>query len=195
MIRRWVTALAGAAVATAAGHADSTTIAWAGAALSGTTMALLTWRAVADAAGDDPFACARELNKGLAAWFSWAGLSMAGGYYLTPQSWYHAYQYALAFLLLALIVIFVGQKILGPATRTKDPVRARTRATLLQALSGGLVVAGLVAVMFLFVSGKLSVHRADWLANVVFVSAALGAIIAAASSLKLLHGAKAQLLE
>lgn len=118
-----------------------------------------------------------------AAVYGWAALSMAGMYYLTDLSWYHAYQYAIIFALAAGVTWLIARAVQG--LRPGEPERIRRALSLLSPLAfaqglGALGVAGALAW-----TGKLTAFRADWAANHVFF---YGALALAAVSLSGLPG-------
>lgn len=113
--------------------------------------------------------------------YLWASLSMAGMYYLTDLSWYHAYEYAIYFALPAVLAGLVARRLgsgrVGVAGGEMELNWLR-RLTVVQA-----VVAVLGAV-YLLASGKLANPfaradaagliglRPDWAANHVFFAGA-----------------------
>ncbi|MBI1383330.1 MAG: hypothetical protein GC150_00250 [Rhizobiales bacterium] len=191
MRRRLITALAGAAVTVSAAAAGSAEVAWLGAGLTLTTLAALTARAVAArraGARSPAYIAAAEIGRGFAALAVWAGLGMGGAYYLTDLSWYHAYQYALAFLLVAGSAVWISGRI-GVAGAAAAADRDFWSAPwLLVAIAVLQLAGGIAAVVFLAASGKLFGMRADWMANVIFATAAAGLAAAGLAGLVALRG-------
>ncbi len=117
--------------------------------------------------GDNPSADAAALNAGLlAAAFIWGGLAILAGYYLTSLFWHHAWQYGLGMCLAGLMSYGMHWHL----TRPDCFLRAPTWLQRMTWLSGLLVIATAVGLIFLVTSGKLSRDNVDWLANQVFVA-------------------------
>jgi len=90
-------------------------------------------------------------------------------YYLTDLAWQHAWQYGLAMVLIAgLLIGFAHQRLDPESPVSGEPhVRLARWATAAQ----GLVAAA--AVVWLLMSGKLQAASQDWAANIVFVAGGL----------------------
>ena len=110
-----------------------------------------------------------EGSHGLARVALWAGVAMGVGYLLTPLDWYHAYQYALLFILVS-GGVFAFAQWLG-----RGPGLPGGRSTLVALAAFQTLGAG-VGLAFLYQSGKLELARADWLANAIFLAAASGGL-------------------
>lgn len=126
---------------------------------------------------------AAQRNARLAALtYAWAGLAMQALYTppLTGLRWHHGWQYALIFALLA-FGAFLYARMLGPAAAAPSRSAFALMAAPL-AVGQGLIAAGGLA--YLAGSGKLLLHRADWAANIIFVSAALAIMVLSAISLR-----------
>ncbi|MEE9588286.1 MAG: hypothetical protein V3V97_09720 [Hyphomicrobiaceae bacterium] len=138
-------------------------------------MAFLNGRLASQRAhgGRDSLAAASEVARLVAVFSAWAGLAMAAMYYLTLLSWYHAYQYAFAFLLIAIAAYAISRYLRKGLSRVPDSnwVKAIVFLTVAQGAAAG---AGIV---FLLVAGKVGTARADWAANNIFLAAAVGILL------------------
>jgi len=123
--------------------------------------------------GRDGLSAASEVARLVALFLAWAGLAMAAMYYLTPLSWYHAYQYAIAFLFVAIAAYAVSRYLRKGLSRAPGSnwVKAIVFLTVAQGAAAG---AGIV---FLLVAGKVGTARADWAANNIFLAAAVGILL------------------
>lgn len=129
-----------------------------------------------------PLIAARRNARLAALIYAWAALAMQALYctILTGLWWHHGWQYALIFAVLAFSA-FLYARALHPAVdvAARSPLeRLAAPLTILQ----GLIAAG--GLVYLAGSGKLLLHRADWAANIVFVSAALAIMVLSAVSLR-----------
>ncbi|MEZ5775059.1 MAG: hypothetical protein R3D33_10280 [Hyphomicrobiaceae bacterium] len=144
---------------------------------------LALWRA---GAGIAPMRAAAVLNGRLmAVAYFWGGLAMAGMYYLTDLSWYHAYQYAIYMAALGALCLAMAGRIaaIDIAGRTR-PLRTGPALAVFQ----GLVMAGIA--IYLARSGKLQAMRPDWAANHVFLAGALALVAMSTISLASHHRLK-----
>jgi hypothetical protein len=141
------------------------------------------WRGE-DGAGLDsqPFLAARRNTRLAAITYAWAALAMQALYTtsLTGLRWHHGWQYAIAFALLA-FGAFLLARALGPQAASASHLHLR-RMTAPLAVAQAIVAA--LGLVYLAGSGKLLLHRADWAANIIFVSAALAIMILSAISLR-----------
>lgn len=110
-----------------------------------------------------------EASHGLARLLLFAGAAMGAGYLLTALDWYHAYQYALLFLLIAAATYAFARYVAGRG-------RLPGGRVALASLASAQVLGAGVGLAFLHTSGKLALVRADWLANAIFEATAGGAI-------------------
>lgn len=117
-----------------------------------------------------------ELTDFLTMLFFWAGAALAGMYYLTHLSWYHAYQYAIAFILAAGVAHFVGRHLRGDIRAQDNHASSIAKARGLLILTLAQSGAAILGLVFLIVLGKFGAIRADWAANHVFASAAFGVL-------------------
>jgi hypothetical protein len=101
----------------------------------------------------------------LALGYSWAAASMLAVYLLTPLRWQHGWQYGLGMALIAALIYGAGQRIPGHWT----PQSSR-RLIGMSLLHGWAASAGL---FWLIYTGKMLSPKADWAANVVFVTGAI----------------------
>jgi hypothetical protein len=159
--------------------------AFVGGALAGVVRANVPyWRTPRTAAEPDrhPLVAARRNTRLAALTYAWAGLAMQALYTtpLTGLRWHHGWQYALIFALLA-FAAFAYARALAPEGQAAAPTPlARLAAPL--AIVQGIIAAG--GLTYLAGSGKLLLHRADWAANIIFVSAALAIMVLSAVSLR-----------
>ena len=105
----------------------------------------------------------------MAVVYAWGGLSMLAAYYLTPLSWYHAWQYGGAMVLVAAALHFYAQALVAPQAPARAP-RAQLAVERLTVVQGIAATAGALAVI---VSGKLTTGKPDWVANILFISGGL----------------------
>ncbi|MCB1510576.1 MAG: hypothetical protein KDJ36_06700 [Hyphomicrobiaceae bacterium] len=105
----------------------------------------------------------------MAVVYAWGGLSMLAAYYLTPLSWYHAWQYGGAMVLVAAALHFYAQALVAPRAPARAP-RAQLAVERLTVVQGITATAGALAVI---VSGKLTTGKPDWVANILFISGGL----------------------
>lgn len=136
------------------------------------------WRVDTDRVAGDaaPIAAQRNARLMALAW-AWAAAAMAGVYTLGGLRWQHAWQYGSGMALLGTIALGYGFAIgraFVPATKRKL-LASGLQLTFLQ----GIGAAG--GVIYLLASGKLTIFRADWAANQIFVSG--GITIAALSAI------------
>jgi hypothetical protein len=124
-----------------------------------------------------PPVAARRNARLLAICYGWGGLTMLAAYHLSPLHWQHAWQYGVAMLLIATAVAAYNTALADPQSPARQPnwLIAVQRLTMAQA------AAAIVGILFLIVSGKLTAGKADWVANVIFVTG--GVTIAALSAL------------
>lgn len=129
-----------------------------------------------------PLLAARRNTRLAAITYAWAGLAMQALYTtpLTGLRWHHGWQYAIAFALLA-FGAFLLARALGPQAACASQLHPK-RMTAPLAVAQAIVAA--LGLVYLAGSGKLLLHRADWGANIVFVSAALAIMILSAISLR-----------
>ncbi|MGI9411434.1 MAG: hypothetical protein ACR2OV_15245 [Hyphomicrobiaceae bacterium] len=117
-------------------------------------------------------------NAGLlASTFGWGGSAILAAYFLTDLFWHHAWQYGLAMLIIATGMVIYRRRLQHGEGRLVS--RAELRATAILALIQA--IAALAGLAFLFASGKLARHNADWIANHVFVAG--GVVIVVVSAL------------
>ena len=131
---------------------------------------------------DDAMVAARRNTRLAALTYAWAGLAMQGLYTtgLTGLRWHHGWQYALAFALVAFGAFFYA-RMLGLGTAS--PARSRLER-LAAPLAIGQGIAAACGLAYLAGTGKMLSVRADWAANIVFVSAALAIMVLSAISLR-----------
>jgi len=171
-------------------HAGSAAATWALAAafVAGAIAASLRanapyWRAgVVGPQDHDPMLAARRNTRLAALTYAWAGLAMQGLYTtpLTGLRWQHGWQYALAFALVAFGAFFYARAL---GTGTASPPHPR-----LERLAAPLAIAQAIAaacgLAYLAGTGKALSTRADWAANIIFVSAALAIMVLSAIGLR-----------
>ncbi len=110
--------------------------------------------------------------------YAWGAASIAGMYYLTDLSWYHAYQYALYLAVPAGLSALYAWRI-----ETID-ITGRTRPLRTgQALAGVQIVAMAAVIAILVATGKAPGTRPDWAANTIFLSGAAALIVVSALAL------------
>lgn len=129
-----------------------------------------------------PLVAARRNTRLAALTYAWAALAMQALYTtsLTGLRWHHGWQYAIAFALMAFIAFFYARS-LGLGTGASSRPRLERMAAPLAIGQGIAAACGLA---YLAGTGKLLSIRADWAANIVFVSAALAIMILSAVSLR-----------
>ncbi|MEM9358563.1 MAG: hypothetical protein AAGB04_20470 [Pseudomonadota bacterium] len=121
---------------------------------------------------------ASTLNAGLlAAAFIWGGLVILASYYLTNLFWHHAWQYGLGMCIAGLLSYGIGWHMARPDCFLRAPHWLQRMSWL----SGLLLIATAVGLVFLVVSGKLARNNVDWIANHVFVAG--GATVMAVSAI------------
>jgi hypothetical protein len=116
---------------------------------------------------------AAVLNAGLmAAVYAWGAVSIAGMYYLTDLSWYHAYQYALYLAVPSVLSALYSWRVETiDVTGRERPLRGGVALARVQAVAMAVVVGMLVA------SGKAPGVRPDWAANTVFMAGAAALLV------------------
>ena len=101
----------------------------------------------------------------MAITFTWGALVMISVYLLTGLYWFHAWQYALAMVLIAGALFGYAYLITkeGHVLQTKTSLDISAMLSTLQGLgtTGGIV--------FLIGSGKLQAYKSDWVANLIFL--------------------------
>ncbi|MGD9827759.1 MAG: hypothetical protein AB7E70_11465 [Hyphomicrobiaceae bacterium] len=112
---------------------------------------------------------ARRNARLMALTYEWGALSLLGMYWLAPLSWRHGWQYAVAMLLVAALLVSYVKLVGYPRSSLRRPAMLRLGSRL-GAIQGALALGGLVG---LVASGKLGTRKADWAANHVFVIGAL----------------------
>lgn len=127
-----------------------------------------------------------NVRLGALAWL-WGALAMQG-VYLTPLTglkWQHAWQYALAMLLVAWITTLYGRR-LRPEDGASDAERARCRrlSAMIPALASMQAIGGAVGALYLVASGKVITWRPDWAANQIFLFGALLIMVLGAITLQ-----------
>ncbi len=182
---RWAAVVAAAGlvalvVCAASGSRNVTLLAAAatGMLLAGAAM-LANWRLCWQARSIAAAKQAAVLNASLmAVVYGWGALAIAGMYYLSDLSWYHAYQYALYLAVPAALSAFYARRI-----ETID-ITGRTRPLRTgQALAGVQLLAMAAVIAILVATGKAPGTRPDWAANTIFLSGAAALIVVSALAL------------
>ena len=109
----------------------------------------------------------------MAGTFGWGGATILSSYYLTELFWHHAWQYGGAMVLFAAGMLAYAQLLRKPASRLRSRQMLKV-AGVLAAIQAFAASAGLA---FLISSGKLGIHKADWLANHVFLAGGLTIVV------------------
>lgn len=124
----------------------------------------------------------RRNTRLIALTYAWAGLAMQGLYTtpLTGLRWHHGWQYAAAFALAAFAAFFYARA-LGPDSDGAQRGRLERMAGTLAVAQGLAAGCGLI---YLVGTRKMLSTRADWAANIVFVSAAMAIMVLTAISLR-----------
>jgi len=104
--------------------------------------------------------------KLMSAVYGWGGVAMFAVYSLTELFWYHYWQYGGIMLLVAAGLYFYAEVV-----ARGDGFLASIRYLRLSAwASAAQAAAVLIGIGFIFASGKFAAGRADWAANVIFLS-------------------------
>lgn len=101
--------------------------------------------------------------------YGWGGASILAGYYLTPLFWHHAWQYGGAMVLIAGGLYLYSVALGNPA----NPLRGRRWLATAERLALLQGIAAITGAVYVVVSGKLLLGKADWVGNIVFVSGGL----------------------
>lgn len=131
------------------------------------------WRGNAAAAND--WAWNNTLLAGLS--YAWGAAAMFTMYSLGGLIWRHWWQYGAGMLLLGAANVLVARHLLGGVNRDAGALRTLMLGTLAQ------VAAIVVALVYLFGSGKLATAKDDWAANIVFIAGGVTILIISAISL------------
>jgi len=117
----------------------------------------------------------------IAAVYGWGALAMQLLYTtpLTGLKWQHGWQYALLLLLFALASFHISQSLRDPERRVRLSWLAWATP-----MSIATAVLSAAALIYLVMSGKLAVRRADWAANLVFLFGCLTLMVLAAVTLR-----------
>lgn len=102
--------------------------------------------------------------------FAWGGAAMLGSYTLTRLWWWHSWQYGLGMLAVGIGVWFYASLLNrdGSMLRTKGVLNATAWMSLCQGIGA------IVGLVFLAMSGKIEAGRADWVANIIFMTGGSG---------------------
>jgi hypothetical protein len=98
--------------------------------------------------------------------YAWGAAAMFTMYSLGGLVWRHWWQYGAGMLLLGAANVLVATYLVGRPTHddTSGALRTLMLATLAQ------VAAVVIALIYLFASGKLATIKDDWAANIVFIA-------------------------
>ena len=116
-------------------------------------------------------------NAGLLAMtFGWGGGAILAAYLLTDLFWHHAWQYGLAMVIVAAGFVIYRRHLQSGRNRltSRTALRVSGNLALIQA------IAAMAALVFLFTTGKLARHNADWIANHVFVAGGVVVVVVSA---------------
>lgn len=128
------------------------------------------WRLDAAHVTDSALPIAARRNARLQSLvYGWGGASILAGYYLTPLFWHHAWQYGGAMVLIAVGLYLYSVALGNPA----NPLRARRWLATAERLALLQGIAAFTGAVYVVVSGKLLLGKADWVGNIVFVSGGL----------------------
>ena len=116
-------------------------------------------------------------NAGLlATTFGWGGGAILAAYFLTDLFWHHAWQYGLAMLIIAAGFVMYSRHLQRDGSRLASRTALRVSGNLALIQS----IAAMAALVFLFTTGKLARHNADWIANHVFVAGGVVVVVVSA---------------
>lgn len=102
--------------------------------------------------------------------FSWGGVAMLAIYTLSGIWWWHSWQYGLGMLFIGM-GLWVFAALLDREGSTFRSQRVLNLTAWMAFAQGLAAVAGLV---FLGLSGKIEAGRADWAANIIFLTGGSG---------------------
>jgi hypothetical protein len=124
---------------------------------------------------------ASRRNASLIAFgYAWGGIAMGSVYSLSGLRWRHGWQYALAMMLMAWLVMDLAHRLSRPGSIWQRPVGSQIVAAI-TALQG---VMALVGIAWLTMSGKLDSVRSDWAANHIFLAGGLTIAVLSAIALR-----------
>jgi len=135
------------------------------------------WRSKAAAAASAAWAWDNSVLTALT--YAWGGVAMFALYSIGGLSWRHWWQYGAGMLLFAFLTMLCAGHFIGTggATANGEGLRKLVRMTQLQ------VAAIIVALIYLFASGKLSTLKDDWAANEIFIAGGLTILVISLASL------------
>lgn len=140
------------------------------AVLAGAWLNRAFWQLDAAHVTDSALPIAARRNARLQALtYGWGGASILAGYYLTPLFWHHAWQYGGAMVLIAGGLYLYSVALGNPA----NPLRGRRWLATAERLALLQGIAAITGAVYVVVSGKLLLGKADWVGNIVFVSGGL----------------------
>ncbi|MEM1370898.1 MAG: hypothetical protein AAGG72_01590 [Pseudomonadota bacterium] len=182
----FVTAIASVfAMVWAVGMASSTLTLWASLVLPLSAICYSLWLnkpwrfepattpALTTAGSDESLEVSRTNAKLMGTIYVWGGAAMFAAYTLTDLWWWHSWQYGLAMLA-------IGGALFAYATWLKFQTDKAQAARILNGaawLALGQAVAAVVALGFLFTTGKIEAMRSDWVANYIFLTGGLSVAI------------------
>jgi hypothetical protein len=136
------------------------------------------WRGAASQAADFEWAWSNTMLTALV--YAWGATAMVTIYSLTGLTWRHWWQYGAGMALLALAALWFAHQL----ARGRDGLAPARSLNILLVMTGVQIAAVAIALVYLVSSGKLATEKADWAANVVFLT---GGLTVAAISLASLY--------
>ena len=115
--------------------------------------------------------------------YAWGAAALLLVYSVSGLNWQHGWQYGLAMALIAAGMVYYV-KLLGQGRPDLVSESAIDRAVMLAAAQG---VAVSLVLLWLVASGKILSPRADWAANLIFVSGGMGIVCLCAFLTKTYH--------
>lgn len=139
------------------------------------------WSERVDVSPSGMLADATRRNARLIAW-TWGGgaASMLAVYLLSGLRWQHGWQYGGGMLLIACLVFLYSLSVGLPGSALRQP-RLLAAAAMVTALQG---IAAIGGIMILVISGKVMSPKADWAANIVFMTGGLAITVLSAIAVR-----------